>query len=343
MTARSVAVVIPSYNHGRFLAATLASVFSQTLPPRELLVIDDGSTDDSVRVIERAFAGYSGPIHCRLSVRANRGISATRNELVAATTADCIAFLDSDDLYAPRRLECMLAAAPPSGHWFAFSGIDFLCDEGAGTLPDALDDWHEAYRLKLGQGMSFPTAGFALLRSNIAISASNFVISRSLLDAVGGFDGRINICQDWDVAVAALRFVEPTFVPQPLLTYRIHANNTSRDAAMTATAEIDLVIEKLCRWLLEPTANPVAPTPRNWPHYFRIFAHLSTSAAGRSFASRLPPGVLTAAAAPHAAPEPVETAAIRGLIAAARSPEEFTSMPWDELMHRCHQTWSGSP
>jgi GT2 family glycosyltransferase len=342
MTARSVTVVIPSYNHGRYLAATLASVFSQTLPPRELHVIDDGSTDDSVRVIERAFAEYSGPIHCRLSVRANRGISATRNELVAATTTDCVAFLDSDDLYAPQRLERILATAPPQGPWFAFSGIDFLCEEDAGTIADTLADWHEAYRRKLGQGMSFPTAGFALLRSNIAISASNFVISRGLFDAVGGFDGRITICQDWDLAVAALRFVEPTFVPQPLLTYRIHATNTSRNAATTASGEIDLVIEKLCRWLLEPTANPVAPTPRNWPHYLRLFAHLSTSTAGRPLASWLPPEVLAAAAAPGAASTPRETASIRGLIAAARSPEDFASVPWEELMRRCHRTWSGS-
>lgn len=342
MTAQSVTVVIPSYNHGRYIAATLGSVFSQTLPPQELHVIDDGSTDDSVRVIDHAFSEYSGPIRCRLTVRDNRGISATRNDLAAATTTDCVAFLDSDDLYAPQRLERMLPAAPPGGPWFAFSGLDFLCDDDIASNPDTLADWHEIYRLKLGQGLSFPTAGFALLRSNIAISASNFVVNRSLLDAVGGFDDRISICQDWDFAVAALRFAEPTFVPQPLLTYRIHAHNTSRDAGKTATHEIDLVVDKFCRWLLETSANPLAPTPRNWPHYFRIFAHLSTSAAGRSLASRLPPDILAAALSPSAAATSGETAAIRSLIAAARSPEEFAPMPWSELMLRCHHAWSGS-
>jgi glycosyltransferase involved in cell wall biosynthesis len=343
MTLRSVAVVIPSYNHGRYLAATLDSVFNQSLPPQELHVLDDGSTDNSVQVIERAFEEYSGPIRCRLSVRDNRGISATRNELFAATTTDSVAFLDSDDLYAAQRLERLLAAAPPDGPWFAFSGVEFLCEGDAGTAPNALADWHEVYRLKLGQGMSFPTAGFALLRSNIAISASNFVISRSLLDAAGGFDGRISICQDWDLAVAALEFVEPTFVPQPLLTYRIHAHNTSRDAGRTATAEIDLVFEKYCRWLLKPTVNPIAPTPRNWPHYFRIFAHLCTSAAGRPLASRLPAEALAMATAAGTAPTPVEATAIRSLIAASRSPEVFAAMPATDLMLRCHHAWAGSP
>jgi len=108
-----------------------------------------------------------------------------------------------------------------------------------------------------------------LLRSQIAISTSNFVMSRRLFDAVGGFDERITIFQDWDFAVQTLRFVEPTFIAEPLLTYRIHSRNTSRNPSANAVKEWDLVIEKLCKWSMEPTLNPYAPTPRNWPRFFR--------------------------------------------------------------------------
>ncbi len=104
---------------------------------------------------------------------------------------------------------------------------------------------------------------------------------------VGGFDDRVKISQDWDFAVQALRFVEPTFIPEPLLTYRIHARNTSRNAHETAKSEAEIIIDKMCEWLSEATPNSIAPTPRNWPHYFRVFAHLNKSIAGQTLAARL--------------------------------------------------------
>jgi len=336
MTTPSVAVVIPSYNHGRYIAATLGSVFRQTLRPQHVHVIDDGSTDGSVEEIERAFAG-AGPIGCSLTVRENRGISTTRNELCAAATADFIAFLDSDDLYAPNRLERMLQCAPRRGLYFGFSGVEFLCEVGA----ERLADWHDAYDLILGQSMSFPTAGFAFLRFNIAISTSNFVISRALFDAVGGFDDRIKICQDWDFAVRALRLVEPTFIPEPLLTYRIHSRNTSGDPPKSAEWERDLVIDKMCEWIAQPTSNTRAPTPRNWPRYFGIFAHLSPYAGGRPLAARLRPELR--APISDAVASARETEAIRDLVAAARFPESIRHLSRGEVMMRCRQGWTNRP
>ena len=254
MTTPSVAVVIPSYNHGRYIEETLGSVFRQTLRPQHVHVIDDGSTDDSVAVIERTFA-TAPAIRCSLTARENRGISTTRNELCAAATADFVALLDSDDVYAPDRLERSSPARPRRGPYFAFSGVTFLKEPG----DDSLDGPEDSYNLRLGQGMFLPTAGFAFLRSNVAITASNFVISRGLFDAVGGFDPRIKVCQDWDFAIGALRFVEPTFVPEPLLTYRIHSRNTSRNAHEFAAWERDLVVEKLCEWIAQATPNAHAP------------------------------------------------------------------------------------
>jgi glycosyltransferase involved in cell wall biosynthesis len=222
-------------------------------------------------------------------VRENRGISTTRNELWKAATADFVAFLDSDDLYAPNRLERMLQAAPRVGPYFGFSGVEFLCELGAGrrvSLPDAYD-------LLLGQSMAFPTAGFALLRFNISVSTSNFVISRDLFDMVGGFDDRIKICQDWDFAVQTLRFVEPTFIPEPLLAYRIHARNTSGVPSKSAERERDLVVEKMCDWIAAPTPNPRADAPK----LAAVLRHLRPPQPVRR---RSTAGVAVAAGAPNA-------------------------------------------
>jgi glycosyltransferase involved in cell wall biosynthesis len=333
MTIPSVAVLIPAYNHSAYIEETLESVFRQTLPPQEVIVIDDGSTDDTVAVIKRVFAGQRS-IRCLLHARENRGISATRNELWAAASTDVVAFLDSDDLYAPTRLERMLAEAPVTGLYFAFSGVNFRCERD----DESRREWHELYHDLLGQGTAFPTAGFAVLRSNVAISASNFVVSRELLGMVGGFDDRIKICQDWDLAVQALRFVEPTFIPEPLLTYRVHATNTSRDSRGTSAQEADVVVDNLKRWISAATPNARAPTPLNWPRYFRLFAHLNQTRAGQTLAASLPRECVMPSRVETTAAG--ETRAIRDLIDAARGRALIHDLSDGELMLRCHQQWS---
>src|SRR5215213_11385990 len=88
-----VAVVVPSYNHAPFVAATLRSVMAQTLAPARLLVIDDGSRDGSPRIIEDVLKDC--PFPCELVARANRGLCATLNEGLAKTGGAYFAYLGS--------------------------------------------------------------------------------------------------------------------------------------------------------------------------------------------------------------------------------------------------------
>src|SRR5688572_16029222 len=97
------AVFVPCYNHSAFVEETLRSILGQTLAPDALLVIDDGSTDDSARIIEDVLKGCSFP--CELISRPNRGLSATLNEGLAKTSGDYFAYLGSDDLWLPEFLE----------------------------------------------------------------------------------------------------------------------------------------------------------------------------------------------------------------------------------------------
>src|SRR5688500_4694741 len=94
-----VSVLVPSYNHARFIEATLRSIFAQTLRPKKLIVIDDGSKDESVVTIERVLA--DAPIGCELIARENRGLCRTLNEGFARLDGEYFAYLGSDDLWLP--------------------------------------------------------------------------------------------------------------------------------------------------------------------------------------------------------------------------------------------------
>src|SRR5262245_20179101 len=104
----SVSVVIPCYNAGRFLKETLESILAQTRPALEVIVVDDGSTDDSAAV-----AGAFGP-PVRVLRQSNQGESVARNRGLDEARGDWVAFLDADDVWAPDKLERQLAAVEGS-------------------------------------------------------------------------------------------------------------------------------------------------------------------------------------------------------------------------------------
>lgn len=334
MSRPRVAVLIPSFNHARFLPATLASVLAQTLRPAEILVLDDGSTDGSAAVAEQILGGTTG-INWSVLSRPNRGISATRNELFARSRAEWVAFLDSDDLYAPDRLERMLEGAPAGRPWLAFSGVR-VRHEGRGAAAEECAAWREMYRLRLGQAAILPTVGFALLRSNLALTASNLVMNREMFERVGGFDEGIRICQDWDFLVQALPHAEPCFVPYPLLEYRVHGDNTSRDAALTAAHELDTVWRKAAVWLGQTTPSRCAPGPANWPRYYRWFARLHAP-RGQTALPIGPVGAIP----DHPERARQEEAALQALVQEASLGHDYAGDDEQELMGRCARRWEG--
>ncbi len=103
MTTETISVIIPVYNGARFLGEAIQSVLDQTATAAELIVVDDGSTDDS-RVVAAAYPGV------RLVSKAHSGVAATLNVGVAHTTGRFLAFLDADDRWLPEKLARQLAA-----------------------------------------------------------------------------------------------------------------------------------------------------------------------------------------------------------------------------------------
>jgi alpha-1,3-rhamnosyltransferase len=212
-----VSVLVPSYNHARFVGETLRSIFRQTLAPCELLVIDDGSTDDSGRRIARALE--ESPFPCELIARGNRGLCATLNEGLARTRGHYFAYLGSDDLWLPDFLAAraeLLEARPQAVLGY---GHALIVDERTRVV-DCTADWAE-----YADGDARPM----LLRA-VAPMSPTVVYRREALARHGWReDSRL---EDFDLYLRLSAEGEFAFDGRVLAAWRRHGGNTSRNQRM---------------------------------------------------------------------------------------------------------------
>jgi glycosyltransferase involved in cell wall biosynthesis len=212
-----ISVVIPLYNHARFIGEAVDSVLTQGSIVREVIVVDDGSDDDSAAIIrelnqrDRRIVFWSQP---------NRGAHTAINSGLWRATGDLLAILNSDDVYAPARLTNLANAldADPSAD-IAASAISFI---NAAGQPISNPWYDEA----LGYFKQCGEISLALINGNFLMTTSNFLFRRRLLDEIGYF-APLRYAHDLDFALRALanhkRFV---LAEESLLAYRIHDGNT---------------------------------------------------------------------------------------------------------------------
>ncbi len=268
--AELVSVVMPVFNHVAFLEESLGSVAAQDHGSLELIVIDDASSDGSV---ERARSvlqdpGFAARFNGRVQLRVNPtsvGAHAAINQGLSLASGSVLAILNSDDCYAPGRLQQLVAAMRASGSELAFSLVRYV-DESSQELGSGPEVSRlRQHQLRIGQ---FPSVGFACMCSNVAISSGNLVFTRSLHEAVGGFDD-LRYCHDWDFLLRAVSLTEPIFVRRPLYHYRLHGANSFRLLDDAAEAETEVVLSRYFAAVrggrLE---NRLAPSDAHWPGVF---------------------------------------------------------------------------
>jgi glycosyltransferase involved in cell wall biosynthesis len=274
-----ISVVIPSYNHARFVAEAIRSVGAQTYPNVELIVVDDGSDDESREVIRASLAEISGQ-QTRFLEQEHAGASRAIARGAAEASGDILAILNSDDRYATDRLARMMGEVPEHGDFLAFSKVRMIDASGAEDPPTSGPN--VGYQHGLYEAIRCPTVGFALLRNNFAVSSGNLLFSRNLFQKLGGF-AEFELASDWDFLLRALFYVEPIFVPEPLFDYRTHGHNTrlqiSADLANREGAEIINRYFSSCREA-QPE-NRQAPCERNWPVFFDLFVSRYNAWFGR--------------------------------------------------------------
>ncbi len=210
-----ISVIIPTYNRKDFLIAALDSVFAQTLPAHEVVVIDDGSTDGT----GEALAKY--PHRLLYHYKENGGQNRARNVGQKLASGDSFLFLDSDDLLFPDALAKLSAALMQYPEAPLAYGRAQIIDR-AGNVTNPL--WKPANESEQDYLWE------SLMSVNFIRSTGVALIHRSVLDAVGEWDEGLKI-EDWDLW---LRLAEPpgtrfVRVPDPVLQYRIHGDNSSQD------------------------------------------------------------------------------------------------------------------
>lgn len=232
----AISVVVPLYQHARYVAAALASVLAQEAPPREILVIDDGSTDDGARVAERALAGIAAT---RVLRQDNRGAAATLNEAVRLAESDWIAVLNSDDLFVPGKLvTCQRLIAEQPDTALLAGGITLIDEKGHALTAGIAADWMRRARDFAARAGHPP---LALLNENFVATTSNIVFRRALWQRLGGF-APLRYCHDLDFLLRGWAATPLVIVEEALVQYRVHARNTIGEDIRGVRLELAAVI-----------------------------------------------------------------------------------------------------
>ena len=232
MSGPTVSIVIPTYNTGVMLDATLESVLAQTISDWELILIDDGSIDGTP-ARSAAFAATDPRIHC--AQQPNGGIARARNAGYARTSRGThyIAFLDHDDVWRPEFLEATLAS---------LESVRTLA--GAHCLAEAIDSGgapaDDGWLCRLGRDRRSVASGrpallpldapttFACLAYRCTITTmGQGIIRRSALERAGLFDPDAVPADDWDMWLRLAATGDIGFVDRPLIGWRRHAGNAS--------------------------------------------------------------------------------------------------------------------
>jgi glycosyltransferase involved in cell wall biosynthesis len=247
-----VSVVVPTHNRSGLLALTLRSVLWQHDVDLEVIVVDDGSTDDTAQVV----AALGDPRTRRIHHPTPQGVSAARNHGTTEAAGDWVAFVDDDDLWAPDKLTRQLQAARHAGRAWAYAGavkIDIDHRRVGGNTPPPPP---EEVLARLPRWNPMPGG------------CSNVIASSSLLRRAGPFDRQLVNLADWDLWIRMARAGgRPAMVPSPLVGYRQHGGNRSLDTALILREA--QVIERRYG------------TPLDWGGIFRYLAWLCVRSGRR--------------------------------------------------------------
>jgi glycosyltransferase involved in cell wall biosynthesis len=247
MSSPAVSVVIPSYNHARYIARAIDSVLSSSFADLELVIVDDGSTDDTLGVLRP----YRDHPKVRVRTQENRGAHAALNVGLSLAGGELLFVLNSDDAYHPERIQRLVERFRDDPEVvLAASWIEVVDGEdnplgikrGHLNMPPWPPPSAGPFLSALGE------LELAVLETNFISTTSNIAFRRSLLDEAGLDFLPLRYTHDWEFILAACRHGRLAMVEGPFVRYRVHNTNTIREGAAQAAGEMRFeVMWTVCR------------------------------------------------------------------------------------------------
>lgn len=216
-----ISVIVPTYNRAHYLKAALNSVLHQTCPPHEVIVIDDGSTDETRAVV----AAMAGPV--RYMYQDNRGPAAARNLGLRAARGEWIAFNDSDDLWVSEKLQWQVEfLRRHPGVDFVFGPLSNFTGEIADGNPEVRDQYVVRYLRDHADNL---TKSYEILLQDNPIPTPAVLFRRACLDTVGYFNEELRCCEDYEYWLRFAAYCRMGYLDKVLIHRRIHPQNLIHD------------------------------------------------------------------------------------------------------------------
>jgi len=237
-----VSVIIPAFNAERYLAMAIESVLQQTYRPIEIIVVDDGSTDGTANLLRR----YGSQVH--VVTQANTGLAGARNSGLRHARGEFIAFLDADDAWQPAKIERQVALLRERSEYVLVH-----------TRREGMDE--------AGRALTIPPlpplegSCLTALAARNVITISSVLVRASLLSGLSFATGMQGV-EDWDLMLTLAPKGPFAYIPDPLLRYRIHANNMSKSTGPMLKS-IVVMLDRFLARETDPAARVAASTNRH--------------------------------------------------------------------------------
>jgi len=262
MSRPSISVVVPLYNHERYIEAALDSVLSQSVPPADIIVVDDGSTDASAARVKALCEKHPQIIFWS---QPNQGAHYTLNAGVHRATGEFVSILNSDDIYCPARFEeCLKVFQQHPEVAAVATGVTFIDDNST----EISNQWYEDAKSFYDRTQDL---SLALINSNFFVTTSNLFVRKSMFEEIGYF-APLRYTHDLDFFLRLLAWNKRVYyLDQPLLSYRLHRTNTIQEDDIKVQVERAAVV---AFHLYSAWSNRVRD-PKDWHGYIEKLTELT--------------------------------------------------------------------
>lgn len=218
-----VSVIIPTYNREKTIKRCIDSIANQSIPPDEIIVVDDGSTDNTLEILNRFYPDI------KIIKQNHKGAQAARNAGIRAAQGEYIAFLDSDDEWLPDKLEWQVKELKRNPD-AVICGDGILQQDWKGAIPKIYDakgrknnraGRKKIFKLKGKSGYVYKE----ILRHSFCLFQALLTSKKNLLD-IGLLDENVPSYQEWDTAIRLAKQYEFIYLHKPLFIYHLHDGET---------------------------------------------------------------------------------------------------------------------